>query len=343
MSVFGQQRSCPASILKAYKNGDFTDFTITCGPLVFKVHQLVVCPTCDFFGKSVKFAVGKEAEERRLDLPEDDPEMIRRLISYLYLGDYDPCNENGILFLSSIKQIESITAVAQAYHSRYRKSSGFGGFAGSDQCSCLAPNTKNATQPIHDAKPQDKPEDYSVVEKAQSVIEVVNPLTIHATMYALADKYQVDGLGRLAKEKFESCLHHHANSDDFVNAVQIAYSSTPDSNRGLRDAVVKAFLKHFKIDLKDIPGIETKLESIDELSFLLIKSWPAKTEPPKPAESVARHPSGGLFGGGSSASAFGRSPQPSTTTLFGGASSASGFGRPQPTGGLFGQASGGGH
>jgi hypothetical protein len=34
----------------------------------------------------MSFAVGKEAEERGIDLPEDDPEMIRRLIAYIYLG-----------------------------------------------------------------------------------------------------------------------------------------------------------------------------------------------------------------------------------------------------------------
>ncbi|KAH7366603.1 hypothetical protein BKA66DRAFT_573270 [Pyrenochaeta sp. MPI-SDFR-AT-0127] len=308
MSVFGQPRSCPATILRAYKNGEFTDLTITCRSMTFKVHQVVVCSACDFFRKSLEFAGGKEAVEKCIDLPEDDPEMIRRLIAYLYLGDYDPGNELSLLVFGMIKQYNSTTEIAPAYHSRYRNG-GFGGFTSSDKCSCLAPNTENATQPILSPKPKDQPKDYSVVEKPQNGVEVANPLTIHATMYALADKYQVDELGKAAKEKFETCLHHHIISEDFVNAVQIVYGLTPESYRGLRDAVVKAFLVHFKVDIKGIPGIEEKLDTIDELSLLLIKSWPTKTELPKPAPVSA-------FGGSSSAQpapSFGGSSQPATS------------------------------
>jgi len=94
------------------------------------------------------------------------------------------------------------------------------------------------------------PKPYVVVEKADDAIEVANPLTIHAKMYALGDKYQVEGLCDLAKRKFETCLSEHAHSEDFIEAVQIAYSTTPDSNRGLRDAVISAFRTEFKTDIK---------------------------------------------------------------------------------------------
>ena len=162
-----------------------------------------------------------EAEERHINLPEDDPEMIRRLIAYLYLGDYEPCNEVSIAQFKNFKQPESTTLDAPAYYSRYRKGGIHEAFETSDQCACLTSNTKNATQPLLSG-PKVKPKDYAIVAKSAKGFEVANPLTIHATMYALADKYQVDGLGQLARQKFESCLHHHANSEDFVAAIQIA-------------------------------------------------------------------------------------------------------------------------
>ncbi|KAJ4374863.1 hypothetical protein N0V83_001941 [Neocucurbitaria cava] len=118
--------------------------------------------------------------------------------------------------------------------------------------------------------------------KPSNCIQVDSPLTIHATRCALAGKYQVDGLDQLAKEKFDSCLYHHAFSEDFTTAVQVAYGATPESNRGLRDVVVKAFLEQFKVDVTQIPGAEAKLDTMDELALLLIKSWPTKTEPPPP-------------------------------------------------------------
>jgi hypothetical protein len=58
-----------------------------------------------------------------------------------------------------------------------------------------------------------------VMTTADNAFQVVNPLTIHATVYGLGDQNEVNGLCELAKERIESCLNHHANSDDFVSAV----------------------------------------------------------------------------------------------------------------------------
>ncbi|KAH7091558.1 hypothetical protein FB567DRAFT_436379, partial [Paraphoma chrysanthemicola] len=287
--------------LRAYKKGEFTDLTITCGTLIFNVHRLVVCTSCDFFKRSLKFAVGKEAEELHIDLPEDDPEMIRRLISYLYLGDYDPTGGSTIDVLKflSLYQHESSTDTAATHHSRYRKETS--AFQTQDNCACLSPNSKNLTQPMEEVQTATAPSDYKVVAKPDNMVEVENPLTIHAAMYALGDKYQVDGLCNTAKEKFRSCLHHHAHSEDFIAATQAVYSTTPDSNRGLRDVVVSAFRSQFRVDVTQIPGAEEKLDTIDELSFALIKSWPTKTEPTKAPSFVqasSNNAGQGLFGGG---------------------------------------------
>ncbi|KAF1943853.1 hypothetical protein EJ02DRAFT_399544 [Clathrospora elynae] len=337
MNAVKSQSACPPRILEAYKNGVFTDLTITCGSLTFEVHQLVVGTMCAFFGKCINFP-GKEAEEKCIDLPDDDPEMIRRLIAYLYLGDYDPCNNSGISAFNNIKQYASTTAtlVVPVLHSR-----------NISQCACLAPS---AQQSVPEPESKDRPSTCTI-EKSQKGIEVAHPLTIHATMYALADKYGVDGLEQIAKEKFESCLDHyvHVNPGDFVTAVQLAYTGTPASNRGLRDAVVKVFRIYFKVNVTEIPGVEAKLDTIDELSFLLIKSWPMKTESPKSAKltfgalatttpsslaatgsgAPAATSSGTGFGahGAGTASVLGNPPQQRAPGLFGGA-------QPLPAGSL---------
>jgi hypothetical protein len=58
--------------------------------------------------------MGKEAEEKVIDLPEDDPEMIRRLITYLYLGDYDPAiSDSTCLLLPFLKHIIRVIAKAR--------------------------------------------------------------------------------------------------------------------------------------------------------------------------------------------------------------------------------------
>ncbi|KAF2023849.1 hypothetical protein EK21DRAFT_80003, partial [Setomelanomma holmii] len=324
--------------LRSYKNGDFSDLTITCGGLTFKVHIVVVCSSCDFFKRSIRFAVGKEAEEKRIDLPEDDPEMIRRLITYLYVGDYDPNNGQNFSQLLTISQHESSTSTPATHHSRYRKETRSSGIAAwQDNCACLTPYAKSNLQPVTVLSGTKAPSDYKVVAKPENASEVNEPLTIHATMYALGDKYQVEGLCDLAKEKFRSCLHHHAHSEDFISAVQTIHSTTPESNRGLRDVVVSAFRSQFNVDIKQIPGAEEKMDSIDELSFALIKSWPVKTEPAKLAAPAQKTPSA-FEGWGSQASntssAFGAAPF--TTSLFG--SSTVDAATSNSSGGLFGGA-----
>ncbi|KAF1915882.1 hypothetical protein BDU57DRAFT_556238 [Ampelomyces quisqualis] len=275
------QRTCPPALLKSYKDEEFTDLTISCGSLIFNVHAVVVCSACDFFKRSLKFAVGKESKERGIDLPEDDPEMIRRLIAYLYLGDYDPTIGCDVARFESIKRYDSTSAPNATYHPRE------GAFDVSldNPCSCFAQNTLQIVQARAETVATGPHEDLKTFQKGASLIEVANPLTIHATMYALGDKYQVEGLCYVATQKFESCLPHHAYSEDFVSAVQIAYSSTPDSNRGLRDSVLAAFHTHFQTDISQIPGAEAKLNSIDELSFLLITSWPVKVQQAKAVET----------------------------------------------------------
>jgi hypothetical protein len=104
------------SISRSWKNGDFTGLTITCGSLTFNVHTVVVCSVSDFFGKSKKFALGKEAQERCIDLPEDDPEMIRRLIDFAYLGDYAPCGGQDIARFEAVHQDESTATAPTTHH-----------------------------------------------------------------------------------------------------------------------------------------------------------------------------------------------------------------------------------
>ncbi|KAH8724450.1 hypothetical protein GQ44DRAFT_740330 [Phaeosphaeriaceae sp. PMI808] len=280
----------------AYKNGDFTDLIVTCGPLKFEVHKLVVCSISDFFKDSLGTAVDEETGKKCIALPEDDPEMVRRLISYMYLRDYDPNGGLDIVKFNDIKQFESTTVLASTHHQQVSK------------CSCLAPSPKNLKQPLRAYTPVPLLlGDTKVIPRFNDTAEVANPLTIHTTMYALGDKYGVQGLCDLAKEKFESCLDLHVHSEDFTTAIQLAYSTTPDSNRGLRDVIVEAFRRYFNLRLAEMPGVEAKLDSLDKLSMLLIKSWPVKTE-------LAERDSMGFSSSPAGAPVAGPKPSLSSTT-----------------------------
>lgn len=71
-----------------------------------------------------------------------------------------------------------------------------------------------------------------------------NPaLAFNASMYALADKYDVKLLKVLAEDKFAAALDRSqvAHIPDLVNAIKIVYTTTLSSDRCLRDCLKPIF------------------------------------------------------------------------------------------------------
>ena len=52
-------------------------------------------------------------------------------------------------------------------------------------------------------------------------VEEDRSLVLHASMYALGDKYHIKHLKYLAKQKFSNFLEGHARDDAFFSAVEI--------------------------------------------------------------------------------------------------------------------------
>ena len=69
-------------------------------------------------------------------------------------------------------------------------------------------------------------------------------LLTHAKVYALADKYAITGLKALACSKFATQMAAHHGAPEAALAMQEAYESTVDSDRGLRDVVIATFRAH---------------------------------------------------------------------------------------------------
>jgi hypothetical protein len=74
-------------------------------------------------------------------------------------------------------------------------------------------------------------------------------LHLHAKVYALGEKYSIEPLKALALSKFEFDIRTIGQKDDFLAAIREAYTSTIETDRPLRDAVV-AFLRKQKHLLK---------------------------------------------------------------------------------------------
>lgn len=63
-------------------------------------------------------------------------------------------------------------------------------------------------------------------------------LSFHILMYSLADRMFINGLKALSKENVAKELARQLDARTFPHAIHEIYSSTPASDRGLRDLVV---------------------------------------------------------------------------------------------------------
>lgn len=79
---------------------------------------------------------------------------------------------------------------------------------------------------------------------AKVLLASFNPLSFHISMYSLAGRMFIDGLKTISKEKVERELKQCLHSDTFPQAIFEIYSSTPATDRGLRDLAVKMTMDH---------------------------------------------------------------------------------------------------
>jgi hypothetical protein len=68
---------------------------------------------------------------------------------------------------------------------------------------------------------------------------------MHAKIYAVTEKYVVEGLKALSSAKFETaCNAQQFTPGDFFSAAEFVYASTVEANKGTRDGIVEAFYQH---------------------------------------------------------------------------------------------------
>lgn len=119
--------------------------------------------------------------------------------------------------------------------SRNRRDSGVGPHLTS-QFSRLSTSSATTTSP--------KEWHSTVDEESEDVCVEAPDLVTHARVYALAEKYGISGLKELAKEKFEVMANESWEESGYLEAMHEVYTTTVESDRGLRNVVVQAFRRN---------------------------------------------------------------------------------------------------
>jgi len=126
----------------------------------------------------------------------------------LYTGDYNDCQRIGpasVILKDSLDKAGYVQGASEAH-------------AGLDSVDDEAQDT--------------------LPEPAESAIEPIQSTNV--IMYAMADRYDIAPLKDLAKSKFAAC-EGSSWSRELPNLIELVYTSTPETDRGLRDALQKEY------------------------------------------------------------------------------------------------------
>ena len=91
-------------------------------------------------------------------------------------------------------------------------------------------------------------------------------LEMHAKMFAIASKYDIESLEHAARDKFRAQFDFDWSPADLIAAIDIVCNHTPDGEIELRDALKDAIVRH-AATLVQQPGFEEAVGNIDGLAY----------------------------------------------------------------------------
>lgn len=203
-------------------------------------------------------------------MPDDEPQIVKHMVHYLYTLNYPA-------FHSAERKQEQ---QEQRATTPVQPISG-------DQWGAAVRSPRPAVKTKKDKKAGTYPygyinQRYNDLEEPSSAVDAhdpiitksarMSPLTEHAKVYALAEKYHIAGLKSLARTYFQAATSTDWNTADFAAAIHVVYTTTIAEDTGLREIVISALQQH--TSLVDKPEVEATLRELNGLSFDLLKrTW----------------------------------------------------------------------
>ncbi|KAK5696067.1 hypothetical protein LTR97_008487 [Elasticomyces elasticus] len=215
---------------KTLRNWRVGRLEIACGQYVFKVHKVVICAQSKYFlapcGKD--YAEGsngritlKAIDEEDGDAACDDPEAIKHMVHFFYYRDYTAEN---------MKTTSAVKSRFQPSENTVLDPRATVNTSWADPVGYKTKKKGYKARFFADAETPPQPHDTAAAAESAD-----GNMVMHAKVFAAAVKYDVSALQRLASAKFAAAASSNWDHTTFADAIRIAYSTTPDDNRGLRD------------------------------------------------------------------------------------------------------------
>ncbi|KAH8654087.1 hypothetical protein BGZ60DRAFT_519551 [Tricladium varicosporioides] len=158
-------------------SGRYSDLTIKCKGLIFKVHRAIVCLQSTRLAAAVDGNL-KEGVTAEIDLSGNEPHIVENMLKFMYTSEYSD-NRGGD---------SASTPTAPAPSKKGRKIKGLLG--------------AQSTTPL------------VTMDSADNEATALEPLLTNALVYVIADKYNVQPLKELAKKKYEELIPDNWNKID---------------------------------------------------------------------------------------------------------------------------------
>ena len=263
----------PEAGWKLLLSGDRSDFTIKCQEVVFKVHQVVIKADSDFCrvvcDSPFKVDIGPEAqrehltdmkqesEEACVSLEEDDPEIIARVLEYLYTEDYTEEKPPELPGLPSLPQ-ERLDKI--------------------EACQDAMTRLQMASRMPGNAK-----------DKADAADYVATALETHAKLYGCADKLGLARLCKAASDRFKAVFPaaKHVFLDAQVSSILgLVYDMTRSSDTDLRYYMTTVCFLEGSVSMRE--AASTVIKQHEPLVFRVCESWQETLEMKLELEDAAR-------------------------------------------------------
>ena len=145
---------------------------------------------------------------------DDEPETVKRMLLYLYKLDY-PDEDFTNLYLAVDRS--------------------------------LPPHLQSETS----SSTEEETDSDAAVKLLESTTLESSKMMNNVLVYAMAEKYDIPELKKLAKGKFQPLINSKWPHDDFHAITELIFSTTPEEDMGLRRIVVDICRERFQDILKD--------------------------------------------------------------------------------------------
>ncbi len=218
-------------------------------------------------------------------MDDDDPVAVEHMVHYLYQLDYVPTASSDCSMTEGPTADESqaiydahgqISYVPQNPSPVIHRRCVYGAYAEWDVANAGPSSAASFGVRTKEKKGKTYLTDSELNEPFSSRPTTEPNLLLHVSIYALADKYGIQGLKTLAAEKFHVQAREHWDNPEFPQAMHEVYESTPDNDRQLRDIVTEALQRNRSLVQK--PEVGTVIKEINGLAYDLLRIYSERNE-----------------------------------------------------------------